>query len=186
MNTHAERQPRFRCDVCQQGFTRTDHLKRHQLRRACSRLCIILSRVPEHIGSLFCRYWCQTLHLCFLQRLLCAMVCSSQRGPWRDILLTQHLYSDSLRNHYADCARRGDRPIPETDQKGRRRHACELVRCHFDPPKSSSTDLPHQVYIDEAPVRRNQPVHFLSETRCTLLATQQVSIQGQLEQIIHG
>ncbi|KAJ5919151.1 hypothetical protein N7466_010094 [Penicillium verhagenii] len=32
--------------------------------------------------------------------------------------------SDNLRDHYAECAQRGDRQIPETGQRGRRRHAC--------------------------------------------------------------
>ncbi|KAJ5484340.1 hypothetical protein N7453_012294 [Penicillium expansum] len=32
---------------------------------------------------------------------------------------------DNLRVHYTDCARRGDREIPETGQRGRRRHACQ-------------------------------------------------------------
>ncbi|KAJ5632755.1 hypothetical protein N7490_009094 [Penicillium lividum] len=31
---------------------------------------------------------------------------------------------DNLRDHYAECAQRGDRQIPETGQRGRRRHAC--------------------------------------------------------------
>lgn len=37
------------------------------------------------------------------------------------------LASDNLRDHYNDCAQRGDRKIPETGQRGRRRHACESV-----------------------------------------------------------
>ncbi|KAJ5427329.1 hypothetical protein N7465_002399, partial [Penicillium sp. CMV-2018d] len=32
---------------------------------------------------------------------------------------------DNLRVHYADCARREGREIPETGQRGRRRHACQ-------------------------------------------------------------
>ncbi|QQK44441.1 Fungal transcriptional regulatory protein, N-terminal [Penicillium digitatum] len=32
---------------------------------------------------------------------------------------------DNLRVHYTDCAKRGDREIPETGQRGRRRHACQ-------------------------------------------------------------
>lgn len=92
--------PRFRCDVCQQGFTRTDHLKRHQLR---------------HSG-------------------LKPYVC----GFCKDAFAR----CDSLRNHYSDCPERGNRPIPETDQKGRRRHACELcismkLRCDGNNPCSS-------------------------------------------------
>ncbi|KAG8628249.1 hypothetical protein KVT40_004122 [Elsinoe batatas] len=92
--------PRFRCDVCQQGFTRTDHLKRHQLR---------------HSG-------------------LKPYVC----GFCNDAFAR----CDSLRNHYSDCPERGNRPIPETDQKGRRRHACELcismkLRCDGNNPCSS-------------------------------------------------
>lgn len=35
--------------------------------------------------------------------------------------------SDNLRDHYTDCAQRGDRKIPETGQRGRRRHACQSV-----------------------------------------------------------
>ncbi|OAT02115.1 C2H2 finger domain-containing protein [Blastomyces dermatitidis ER-3] len=32
---------------------------------------------------------------------------------------------DNLRDHYHDCPQRGDRLIPETSQRGRKRHACE-------------------------------------------------------------
>lgn len=35
--------------------------------------------------------------------------------------------SDNLRDHYPDCTQRGDRQVPETGQRGRRRHACESV-----------------------------------------------------------
>ncbi|KAF2152399.1 hypothetical protein K461DRAFT_146169 [Myriangium duriaei CBS 260.36] len=74
--------PRFRCEVCQQGFTRTDHLKRHSLRH---------SGVKPYVCG-FCN--------------------------------SSFARCDSLRNHYSDCQARGNQPIPETDQKGRRRHAC--------------------------------------------------------------
>lgn len=44
--------------------------------------------------------------------------------------LTPLFFSDNLRDHYAECAQRGDRKIPETGQRGRRRHACLSVSNH--------------------------------------------------------
>ncbi|KGO75953.1 Zinc finger, C2H2 [Penicillium italicum] len=49
---------------------------------------------------------------------------------------------DNLRVHYTDCARRGDREIPETGQRGRRRHACQFctsmkLRCDGKSPCGS-------------------------------------------------
>ncbi|CAG8057096.1 unnamed protein product [Penicillium nalgiovense] len=49
---------------------------------------------------------------------------------------------DNLRVHYTDCARRGDREIPETGQRGRRRHACQSctsmkLRCDGQSPCGS-------------------------------------------------
>ncbi|KAJ5887741.1 hypothetical protein N7495_007782 [Penicillium taxi] len=79
----------FRCTVCQRGFTRIDHLKRHQLRP-----------LDKH---------------------------------------SPNTYSDNLRDHYSDCVERGNRQIPETGQRGRRRHACQSctsmkLRCDGNSP----------------------------------------------------
>lgn len=46
-------------------------------------------------------------------------------------LATYDVFSDNLRNHYPDCAKRGDQKIPETSQRGRRRHACQLASLIF-------------------------------------------------------
>ncbi|KAL5339592.1 hypothetical protein BJX70DRAFT_149375 [Aspergillus crustosus] len=73
----------FCCTICQRGFTRIDHLKRHHLR---------------HTGLK--PYSCVFCNASFAR-------------------------CDNLRDHYADCANRGDREIPETGQRGRRRHACQ-------------------------------------------------------------
>ncbi|KAE8384113.1 fungal-specific transcription factor domain-containing protein [Aspergillus alliaceus] len=73
----------FCCTICQRGFTRIDHLKRHHLRH---------SGVKPY-SCVFCN---ESFARC-----------------------------DNLRDHYSDCAQRGDRKIPETGQRGRRRHACE-------------------------------------------------------------
>ncbi|KAJ5772313.1 hypothetical protein N7520_002842 [Penicillium odoratum] len=91
----------FRCTICQRGFTRIDHLKRHHLR---------------HSG----------------QKPYSCVFCSDSFARWYvrenfqvpDVLLTSYTSSDNLRDHYAECAQRGDRQIPETGQRGRRRHAC--------------------------------------------------------------
>ncbi|KAJ5484844.1 hypothetical protein N7539_004832 [Penicillium diatomitis] len=50
--------------------------------------------------------------------------------------------SDNLRDHYTDCSQRGDRKIPETGQRGRRRHACQSctamkLRCDGNTPCES-------------------------------------------------
>ncbi|CAI7666410.1 unnamed protein product [Penicillium crustosum] len=73
----------FRCDVCQRGFTRIDHLKRHHLRHSGQ----------KPYPCVFCN--------------------------------TSFARCDNLRVHYTDCARRAGREIPETGQRGRRRHACQ-------------------------------------------------------------
>ncbi|KAJ5110039.1 hypothetical protein N7532_002684 [Penicillium argentinense] len=73
----------FRCTVCQRGFTRIDHLKRHHLRHSGQ----------KPYSCIFCN---EAFARC-----------------------------DNLRDHYTDCAQRGDRKIPETGQRGRRRHACQ-------------------------------------------------------------
>ncbi|GAM37648.1 hypothetical protein TCE0_024r07737 [Talaromyces pinophilus] len=90
----------FRCNICQRGFTRIDHLKRHHLRH---------SGVKPY-SCIFCS---EAFARC-----------------------------DNLRDHYPDCAQRGDNPIPETGQRGRRRHACESctsmkLRCDGQSPCSS-------------------------------------------------
>ncbi|KAJ5557054.1 hypothetical protein N7494_000969 [Penicillium frequentans] len=72
----------FRCTICQRGFTRIDHLKRHHLRHSGQ----------KPYSCVFCN---EAFARC-----------------------------DNLRDHYAECAQRGDRKIPETGQRGRRRHAC--------------------------------------------------------------
>ncbi|KAL5363875.1 fungal-specific transcription factor domain-containing protein [Aspergillus floccosus] len=73
----------FCCTICQRGFTRIDHLKRHHLRH---------SGIKPY-SCIFCK---ESFARC-----------------------------DNLRDHYNDCAQRGDRKIPETGQRGRRRHACQ-------------------------------------------------------------
>ncbi|KAL3473526.1 hypothetical protein BJX99DRAFT_233653 [Aspergillus californicus] len=90
----------FTCNICQRGFTRIDHLKRHHLR---------------HTGLK--PYSCYFCHESFAR-------------------------CDNLRDHYQDCVKRGDREIPETGQRGRRRHACQSctsmkLRCDGESPCAS-------------------------------------------------
>ncbi|KAJ5729798.1 uncharacterized protein N7483_004306 [Penicillium malachiteum] len=90
----------FRCTICQRGFTRIDHLKRHHLRHSGQ----------KPYSCVFCN---EAFARC-----------------------------DNLRDHYADCAQRGDRQIPETGQRGRRRHACQScmsmkLRCDGQSPCGS-------------------------------------------------
>ncbi|KAJ5698973.1 hypothetical protein N7462_000978 [Penicillium macrosclerotiorum] len=90
----------FRCTVCQRGFTRIDHLKRHHLRHSGQ----------KPYSCVFCN---EAFARC-----------------------------DNLRDHYGDCAQRGDRQIPETGQRGRRRHACQSctsmkLRCDGQTPCES-------------------------------------------------
>ncbi|KAI9372300.1 hypothetical protein BJX61DRAFT_534091 [Aspergillus egyptiacus] len=73
----------FCCTICQRGFTRIDHLKRHHLRHS-------------GLKPYSCIFCSESFARC-----------------------------DNLRDHYADCSKRGDREIPETGQRGRRRHACQ-------------------------------------------------------------
>ncbi|KAL4883948.1 hypothetical protein BJY04DRAFT_183566, partial [Aspergillus karnatakaensis] len=90
----------FCCTICQRGFTRIDHLKRHHLRHSGL----------KPYSCIFCD---ESFARC-----------------------------DNLRDHYADCAKRGDREIPETGQRGRRRHACQSctsmkLRCDGQSPCGS-------------------------------------------------
>ncbi|KAL4805887.1 hypothetical protein BDV18DRAFT_140102 [Aspergillus unguis] len=90
----------FCCTICQRGFTRIDHLKRHHLRHS-------------GLKPYSCVFCSESFARC-----------------------------DNLRDHYADCAERGDREIPETGQRGRRRHACQSctamkLRCDGQTPCGS-------------------------------------------------
>ncbi|KAL4977945.1 hypothetical protein BDW66DRAFT_165338 [Aspergillus desertorum] len=90
----------FCCTICQRGFTRIDHLKRHHLRHS-------------GLKPYSCIFCSESFARC-----------------------------DNLRDHYADCAQRGDRGIPETGQRGRRRHACQSctsmkLRCDGQTPCGS-------------------------------------------------
>ncbi|KAJ5895898.1 uncharacterized protein N7473_005297 [Penicillium subrubescens] len=90
----------FRCTICQRGFTRIDHLKRHHLRHSGQ----------KPYSCVFCN---ESFARC-----------------------------DNLRDHYTDCSQRGDRKIPETGQRGRRRHACQSctamkLRCDGNTPCES-------------------------------------------------
>ncbi|KAL4917708.1 hypothetical protein BDW62DRAFT_81297 [Aspergillus aurantiobrunneus] len=90
----------FCCTICQRGFTRIDHLKRHHLRHS-------------GLKPYSCIFCSESFARC-----------------------------DNLRDHYADCAKRGDREIPETGQRGRRRHACQSctsmkLRCDGQSPCGS-------------------------------------------------
>ncbi|KAJ5657540.1 uncharacterized protein N7484_001189 [Penicillium longicatenatum] len=90
----------FRCTICQRGFTRIDHLKRHHLRRMD---CFLY---PEQFAYAYA----------------CA---DSGQKPYACVFCNEAFARcDNLRDHYAECAQRGDRKIPETGQRGRRRHAC--------------------------------------------------------------
>ncbi|KAJ6151208.1 hypothetical protein N7470_007802 [Penicillium chermesinum] len=98
--TMAPADKHFRCTVCQRGFTRVDHLKRHHLRHSGQ----------KPYSCVFCN---EAFARC-----------------------------DNLRDHYTDCAKRGDRKIPETGQRGRRRHACQSctlmkLRCDGQSPCGS-------------------------------------------------
>ncbi|KAL4960064.1 uncharacterized protein BDV14DRAFT_149716 [Aspergillus stella-maris] len=90
----------FCCTICQRGFTRIDHLKRHHLRHS-------------GLKPYSCVFCSESFARC-----------------------------DNLRDHYADCAKRGDREVPETGQRGRRRHACQSctsmkLRCDGQSPCGS-------------------------------------------------
>ncbi|KAL2798489.1 hypothetical protein BJX66DRAFT_47757 [Aspergillus keveii] len=90
----------FCCTICQRGFTRIDHLKRHHLRHS-------------GLKPYSCVFCSESFARC-----------------------------DNLRDHYTDCAKRGDREIPETGQRGRRRHACQSctsmkLRCDGQSPCGS-------------------------------------------------
>lgn len=61
----------FRCTVCQRGFTRIDHLKRHHLRRMLPRL---LQVPPSNSLLSLARFRPEALLLHLLQRVLCALV----------------------------------------------------------------------------------------------------------------
>jgi hypothetical protein len=61
----------FRCTVCQRGFTRIDHLKRHHLRRMLPRL---LQVPPSNSLLNLARFRPEALLLRLLQRVLCALV----------------------------------------------------------------------------------------------------------------
>lgn len=137
--------PRFRCDVCNQGFTRTDHLKRHYLR---------------HSGLK--PYVCGFCNAAFAR-------------------------CDSLRNHYNDCPNRGDRPIPETDQKGRRRHACTKcismkLKCDGNNPCASCQKRGMSCEHVDRPSTGDTPTKRRSSETATQLTAAQPRTNGHAKQ----
>lgn len=71
MKSSAEKH--FRCTVCQRGFTRIDHLKRHQLRRMC---LVLMHAAAFSVGFSLPGRWTnpittrlriEALLVCFLQ-----------------------------------------------------------------------------------------------------------------------
>ncbi|KAL4898719.1 hypothetical protein BDV59DRAFT_197597 [Aspergillus ambiguus] len=111
----------FCCTICQRGFTRIDHLKRHHLRH---------SGVKPY-SCVFCD---QSFARC-----------------------------DNLRDHYTDCAKRGDQKIPETGQRGRRRHACQSctamkLRCDGLTPCSSCQKRGLECNNDRKKQTKDSPV----------------------------
>lgn len=112
----------FRCTICQRGFTRIDHLKRHHLRRM---YCFLH---PDQLAYARADSG---------QKPYSCVFCNKAFARWyvrensRNFLISHpYFFSDNLRDHYAECAQRGDRKIPETGQRGRRRHACLSVSNH--------------------------------------------------------
>lgn len=77
----------FRCTICQRGFTRIDHLKRHHLRRMFAPPC----RSPDSLLSLD-RFWPKALFMRVLQRVFCALVRPPFAStPRNHVKLTPHL-----------------------------------------------------------------------------------------------
>lgn len=118
------------CDICQKKFSRTDHLKRHQLRRKSSVLlaCRMLGEETTYgIRTILMfenRFRDKAICLYILQRWIHKKV--STGHPVRWFILT-HFCSDNLRDHYVTCLQRKNRQIPEASRGGRRSHACDTV-----------------------------------------------------------
>ncbi|BCR89694.1 uncharacterized protein ACHE_50892A [Aspergillus chevalieri] len=120
----------FRCTVCQRGFTRIDHLKRHQLRHSGL----------KPYSCVFCN---EAFARC-----------------------------DNLRDHYADCAKRGDQKIPETGQRGRRRHACQpcmsmKLRCDGSNPCGSCQKRNVECVKEQKPGSQKSPLSDSQSTSTT-------------------
>jgi hypothetical protein len=128
----------FRCTVCQRGFTRIDHLKRHHLRRTCIPMVPLdpLMWLPRDLGRFVLTKPAPSIQTRESSRMHASFVTShspdGELSRNANALLmkktTDVTSSDNLRDHYPDCPQRGDRQIPETGQRGRRRHACESVQ----------------------------------------------------------
>lgn len=58
----------FRCNICQRGFTRIDHLKRHHLRREYLFLCFFVSSCQVALEDDLTnrRFWREALFMHFL------------------------------------------------------------------------------------------------------------------------
>ncbi|KAJ5372948.1 transcriptional regulator family: Fungal Specific TF [Penicillium concentricum] len=155
----------FHCNICQRGFTRTDHLKRHHLRHSGQ----------KPYSCIFCN---DSFARC-----------------------------DNLRDHYTDCARRGDREIPETGQRGRRRHACQTctsmkLRCDGRSPCGSCqkrnlmcnnerTAGPAHIAIEEGPSLESNQSQWKSPTHTEISAKQEISEEpssdrGSIKFLLNG
>lgn len=118
------------------------------------------------------RFRPETLRLRLLQRGVRAMVgaLTPALAPCGNLTAS----SDNLRDHYTDCAQRGDRKIPETGQRGRRRHACQSVSFPTRARISLNCgeilflltlQLLFLVYLDEITMRWPEPLWFMRQTK---------------------
>ncbi|EED15421.1 C2H2 finger domain protein (Zms1), putative [Talaromyces stipitatus ATCC 10500] len=139
----------FRCNICQRGFTRIDHLKRHHLRH---------SGVKPY-SCIFCS---EAFARC-----------------------------DNLRDHYPDCVQRGENPIPETGQRGRRRHACESctsmkLRCDGQSPCSSC--VKRNLKCNNTGRPKNPNIELPPSTESSLLKNEELesSDRGSINFLLNG
>ena len=146
------------CSVCGKRFSRTDHLKRHQLRRKRLNYDLLICNWSVlNCAESRSRFRGQTLFLYLLQWRF------HQKVIYDLSLNVPELtrYSDNLRDHYPTCPQRKNRSIPEAARGGRRSHACDSVSPGVFGPCVSLTNL-HQVHIHEAWLWRKQPLQNMS------------------------
>ncbi|KAJ6107371.1 hypothetical protein N7523_008694 [Penicillium sp. IBT 18751x] len=132
-STSSSTDKRYFCPVCNQGFTRSDHLKRHGLRRKlpiASPPCSLLCLMPMHRHSLP-TYSQKPSSDSGRKLFLCGFyTCSAALAgisPYKSCRTDNHFSfsRDCLRKHLAKCTERGNRRVPPRFQVGRKRHACQ-------------------------------------------------------------
>ncbi|PQE08746.1 C2H2 finger domain (Zms1) protein [Rutstroemia sp. NJR-2017a BVV2] len=147
-----EAQSLSECNICSKKFQRKAHLLRHQQQRMYTPFNFLFSVCSRPFGG-------AAIQLCVLFQNIQTQV--SLNNLPRDVTLLPTLFqqvpsaanpyanerrSDVLRDHFSRCELRGSNAIPNSLERGRKRHACDecsrlKVKCDNDTPCSKCKEF---------------------------------------------